>query len=532
MIIESIKIKLIRKGAGVAPSYNLSIHGDGKIIYEGVDNVKVKGIFEEPIGEEKVIGLISGLKDSKFFAIEDTFEIDESAGQPYTSLSLTMGSEDGSVKTKTITHYDKDTSVPQELKDFESKIDEVANSKKWVEKPPEPIITEEEKPPSKPIIEKKDKTYKPKKKPVKAIVGVIAIIVVIILLLYMINAGIIVLPSDSNDTPTNGNGDTPTNGNDDNVYDPPMITFISTINQDTSYLLLDIINDSSKPPTTNRFQGGDIVYVYFEFKNITHDKSYSIIEEILLFDSLGASYFDYSIEHSKDNQDNDFYYDSKGVFIESTWPAGEYIFTVKIKDLNTGLNISDTCTIKLLAEDILPPWVEIFVNETSGFSPLSISFNSNIHNFSSYITSYQWDFDDGSSYSYLRNTTHIYTQPGNYYVTFTVNDLSGASASSQIYIEVKELIPGEIVQPEIVEPDSYQEFSVGSVISFKGRATGGSGEYLFEWDFDYHSFEVDDSNQNTSWIYDATGFYIVVLRVTDINDITNIESSDLVIRIV
>jgi len=59
MVFESIVIKLNRKGAGVGPDYSIKINGRGTLIYEGFENVKVKGERKEKIEKEKIVTLLS-----------------------------------------------------------------------------------------------------------------------------------------------------------------------------------------------------------------------------------------------------------------------------------------------------------------------------------------------------------------------------------------------------------------------------------------------------------------------------------------
>ncbi|MCK4364869.1 MAG: PKD domain-containing protein [Thermoplasmatales archaeon] len=50
---------------------------------------------------------------------------------------------------------------------------------------------------------------------------------------------------------------------------------------------------------------------------------------------------------------------------------------------------------------------------------------------------WHWDFGDGDS-SYEQNPTHIYTEPGNYTVIFTVTDNTGNSTSDTTWAKIKE----------------------------------------------------------------------------------------------
>ena len=134
MLIDSVIIKLIRNGAGISPDYSLTIYGYGALEYNGNENVKVKGKVEEEFDYNKVISLLSKFKISGFFSLNDPYSVDESAGPPYTVISISMPGNDGEMKIKSITHYDDDENVPNELTKLEEQIDEITMSDRWVGK--------------------------------------------------------------------------------------------------------------------------------------------------------------------------------------------------------------------------------------------------------------------------------------------------------------------------------------------------------------------------------------------------------------
>jgi len=188
MLIDSMVIKLTRGGTGISPDYSLTIYGNGKVVYDGVENVKVKGIVESSIDTEKFISLLSEFKESGFFSLNDVYSIEDSITRPYTVISISIPKETGEVATKSIKYYHGDKNVPKELKTLENKIDEIVGSNKWVGDLSEYEgfeLKKEAKPSVKPPIPKKQKMpSKPiKKKPVKLIaVGVIVIVAVVVTL--------------------------------------------------------------------------------------------------------------------------------------------------------------------------------------------------------------------------------------------------------------------------------------------------------------------------------------------------------------
>ena len=93
MPIDSMIIKLTRGGAGIGPDYSLTIYGNGKVIYDGVENVKVKGVVESSIDNNKVISLLSEFKESGFFSLNDTYSIEDSITRPYNVVSYLSQNE-------------------------------------------------------------------------------------------------------------------------------------------------------------------------------------------------------------------------------------------------------------------------------------------------------------------------------------------------------------------------------------------------------------------------------------------------------
>ena len=68
------------------------------------------------------------------------------------------------------------------------------------------------------------------------------------------------------------------------------------------------------------------------------------------------------------------------------------------------------------------------VNRTSGSSPLTVQFNDTSTN---YADNWSWDFGDNSPVSYQRNTSHTYTNPGNYSASLKASNSYGNTTSTK-----------------------------------------------------------------------------------------------------
>ena len=124
---------------GTCPVYKLTISGDGKIIYEGTRFVNVTGIQTSQISQDKIKDLVDEFYNINYFALNDKYDA-LITDMPTTITSITI---DGRTK-KVINYY----GAPKKLNELENKIDEITDSKKWVEgiiikpepvKPSEPI---------------------------------------------------------------------------------------------------------------------------------------------------------------------------------------------------------------------------------------------------------------------------------------------------------------------------------------------------------------------------------------------------------
>jgi len=112
---------------GTCPIYTLTIHGDGTVVYEGKDFVKIRGIEESIISQEKIEKLILEFDRADYFSLNDNYVEHTITDAQSVITSITI---DG--KVKIIEHYHGDLSAPETLSNLEDKIDEIANSNQWV----------------------------------------------------------------------------------------------------------------------------------------------------------------------------------------------------------------------------------------------------------------------------------------------------------------------------------------------------------------------------------------------------------------
>jgi len=114
---------------------------------------------------------------------------------------------------------------------------------------------------------------------------------------------------------------------------------------------------------------------------------------------------------------------------------------------------------------------------------LTVSFRGSGTDLDGYITSYNWDFSDGSS-STNQNQTHSYSAPGTYIAMLTVTDNQGATGNipKTITVQTPEEPPSSITLNDgtIVEGD-FQSFEFTDFIHERTitNETGPDNVYLF-----------------------------------------------------
>ena len=144
-------------------------------------------------------------------------------------------------------------------------------------------------------------------------------------------------------------------------------------------------------------------------------------------------------------------------------------------------------------------------------SSLSVTVGDTV-DFSSVATggsggySHSWALGDGGT-SDLQDPSHIYDSAGVKTVTYTVKDSDNAEASATLTITV-------LNRPLAITTLNAEPLSVvvGDAVSFSSTASGGTGEYIYDWLF---GDETSFTSQDTTHIYKTAGIYTVTCMVTD-----------------
>lgn len=161
----------------------------------------------------------------------------------------------------------------------------------------------------------------------------------------------------------------------------------------------------------------------------------------------------------------------------------------------------------------LAPTPVISADLMRGVAPLRVQFDSDRSTDDGVIISRVWDFGDGSPTSQEIAPVHIFAATGEYSVTLTLTDNSGASASRTLLVSVTEApVP-------VLAVDRTTSETAPAVFNFDASASfDPDGEIeSFRWNFGDGSSELVAT---VSHQYSTPGIYRVVLTVTDDTGVT------------
>jgi PKD repeat protein len=145
-----------------------------------------------------------------------------------------------------------------------------------------------------------------------------------------------------------------------------------------------------------------------------------------------------------------------------------------------------------------------------GKAPLTVNFSCTCNNFTKNITSYRWDFDDGST-STKKSPQHTFTEYGTYTVELTVTDNLGKSDMDSFIVYIKnrfKLTGGiendysETVDVDYIIYSSGDWYDLGGTVfdirpgekdSFTLDVKGGFSSYtlIVGWFYPYTDTQVD-----------------------------------------
>lgn len=124
---QSVIIKLTRTGCfGTCPSYEVEVHGDGIVRYQGESYVAILGDHHCSVAEENVRELVRSFRETDYYSLRDEYIAGITDNPTYVSSIQIDG------KSKTVKYYvGTMIGMPLEVSDLESAIDRLSEVQRW-----------------------------------------------------------------------------------------------------------------------------------------------------------------------------------------------------------------------------------------------------------------------------------------------------------------------------------------------------------------------------------------------------------------
>jgi len=220
-------------------------------------------------------------------------------------------------------------------------------------------------------------------------------------------------------------------------------------------------------------------------------------------------------------------YDPDGYLISYVWNfgdgnvtsnAGPLVFHVYTAAGNytTTLTVTDSQGLTNTAVDVvtvtagLPPTASFTFSPTSTYIGDTVVFNASSSTPNGgVITSYKWNYGDGSPSVNNTNptTTHIYTGAGYYLVTLTVADSEGLSDTTTKTVTVNQAP---------IATFAYSSAIVNRTVTFNASASNDPNGYIVSYVWYFGDGNITTmSTPIIGHVYTTWGAYLVVLTVVD-----------------
>jgi Domain of unknown function (DUF6438) len=125
---NTLRITLSRSGCyGTCPAYEVEIHGDGTVLYDGKFNVAAKGKHRAKISRASLAELVDFFRKANYFSLSDRYVYGVTDNPGYTT-SISFDGESKSV----FDYVGQSAGMPSTVTDLEAAIDRVSGADKWV----------------------------------------------------------------------------------------------------------------------------------------------------------------------------------------------------------------------------------------------------------------------------------------------------------------------------------------------------------------------------------------------------------------
>lgn len=208
--------------------------------------------------------------------------------------------------------------------------------------------------------------------------------------------------------------------------------------------------------------------------------------------------------------------------------GGAFTYTVNLTVTDTGGN---TGTVTHFV-DIHPLPVANFSYNLPNCHNDSIQFTDLSNTVYGYITTWIWNFGDGSPIDTVffpddPNLSHVFPNPGTFNVTLTITNSEGCSNSTQIAVTV---------MPSPIANFYYNTSGLceDQVIQFTDAsfANGAGNIVAWSWDFGDPTSGINNNSnlEDPTHTYNTQGTYTVILTITNFNNCTDTMTKQVVIH--
>jgi len=161
-------------------------------------------------------------------------------------------------------------------------------------------------------------------------------------------------------------------------------------------------------------------------------------------------------------------------------PAFTYYYVVEAVDIYGNISRSTEISAQPLNIDTYLP-IANAGDDIHTIVGIETSFDGTASRDNDAISSYEWDFGDGSEKAYSAQPVHIYNEAGRYTVTLTVTDRSGNRASDTLVVTVNEVQKVGTLEVIVIDADTGSPIPYASVaiqypdsepLNFKANSSG------------------------------------------------------------
>jgi YVTN family beta-propeller protein len=182
---------------------------------------------------------------------------------------------------------------------------------------------------------------------------------------------------------------------------------------------------------------------------------------------------------------------------------GDFLLTAEVRDL-TGA--TDDLSIVIIV--VSAPTVAVFLSPGSVTDvAVPVSLNATVSGGTG-ASQEKWTFDDGTE-AVGPNTSHAWTRPGNYTVTFAYTDALGVTANRSVEVTVH---PSLVATFSAGNASSSDTATPGSLVDFSSNISGGTPPYLESWSFGDGSYA---NGLSVNHSYASAGTYSVKVTLSD-----------------